>query len=409
MKIKLFFLFLIAFSICSFGQSEENNYKRELKDVDEQWHKIIIPNEMFSKLSSNLTDIRIKGVTKENDTLEIPYLINIVDDKKTIKDQHFKLINKSKNNKGYYFTFQMISEDLINEIILDLKQDNFDWLLTLEGGQNLTNWFTIVNDYRIVSINTDFTNYSYTSIKFSDSKYKYFRVFIKTAKNLDLLSAKIYLKESVKAELRNYEIKNIKKEENKKSKQSEIEVELEMSVPVSNIKIKAKNSFDFYRPFKIKYLKDSLKTKMSWKYIYKNLTSGTLNSIEKNDFKFRSVVLKKFKIIINNNDNKPLYITDIEVNGEIYELNCRFPDTSASYFITYGNLNLKKPIYDISKFANKIPENLSEISIEEEIKIEKTEISKIEPLFKSKIWLWAIMTIFILFVGWFSLKMIKTK
>jgi hypothetical protein len=33
----------------------------------------------------------------------------------------------------------------------------------------------------------------------------------------------------------------------------------------------------------------------------------------------------------------------------------------------------------------------------------------IGPLFKNKAWLWAIMIIIILILGWFSVRMLKTK
>jgi len=62
------------------------------------------------------------------------------------------------------------------------------------------------------------------------------------------------------------------------------------------------------------FIKDSLKTEQGWKYNYRTLTNGTLNSIEKNDFKFTGRTVQKLKIYINNHHNQPLKIKDIFTN-----------------------------------------------------------------------------------------------
>ena len=83
-------LLLIAVYSSSFGQMDDYNYKRELKGVDEQWHKVILPNEIFGKSSQNLTDIRIFGLPENNDTIEAPYLLQLRK-KHPVKKWHLKL------------------------------------------------------------------------------------------------------------------------------------------------------------------------------------------------------------------------------------------------------------------------------------------------------------------------------
>jgi len=41
--------------------------------------------------------------------------------------------------------------------------------------------------------------------------------------------------------------------------------------------------------------------------------------------------------------------------------------------------------------------------------LEKEKIQVIEPLFKNKTWLWTIMAVIILLLGWFSIKMMNKK
>ena len=408
MTFKSYSWLLLLFLLCSnsFGQINQYNYKRELNGISEQWHKVVLPNEVFGKVSQNLSDIRIFGIKENNDTIEAPYLLRLTNDKVSNKDIAFKVINDSWNDKGYYFTFEIPSTEPINQIKLDFGQENFDWRLKVEGSQNQKEWFTITENYRILSIKNRITDFQFTKLTFPSSKYRFFRLLIDSKEKPDLKVASISQQEISKGFLRNYPIKNISTKENKQSKQTEIDIELQSPVPVSKIKIDILDTFDYYRPVTIKYLTDSFKTEKGWKYRYNTLTSGTLNSIEKKHFKFNSTTFQKIKIFIHNHDNQALDIGSINVKGYAHELVARFTEP-ATYFLTYGNNKAVKAQYDIAQFADKIPKKLTAIEIGNEMTIEKEGISVTEPLFKNKNWLWAIMIFIILLLGWFSLKMMR--
>jgi len=384
--IKILSILFILDCSFSYGQIEQYNFKRELKGISEQWHKIILPEDVFGKVSQELTDIRIFGITTNNDTVEVPYLLRLASEKIFIKDVAFLTINTSQNDKGFYFTFEIPTTEPINQIKLDFKQNNFDWRVKLEGSHNQSEWFTIIENYRILSIKNEITDFQFTKLTFPSSKYRFFRLFIDSKEKPELTSASIVQQEITDGTFRNYSIKNFSKKENKERKQTEIDIELEMPVPISYFKINIKDSFDYYRPITIKYLNDSTKTEQGWKYNYNTLTSGTLNSVEKNEFKFSSKTVQKLKILIHNQDNQPLTIDTLNVMGYEYEILARFTD-QATYFLTYGNKIAERPNYDIDRFTDKVPLTLTTLDIDNELIIEKEQISETAPLFKNKNWL----------------------
>lgn len=401
-------LFLITVSSFSYGQMAEYNYKRELNGITDQWHKIILPNELFGKTSRNLTDFRIFGLTESNDTIEAPYLLRLSSEKISIKDVAFKTLNASHNDKGYYFTLEIPTIESINQIKLNFKQENFDWRIRLEGSQDQNEWFTVIENYRILSIKNNQTDFQFTKLTFPSSKYRFFRVFINSQEKPELSVASITQNDITDGTFRKYSAKKINAKENKQTKQTEINVELELPVRVSSINIGVSDTFDYYRPVTIKYLTDSFKTEQGWKHNYSTLTSGTLNSIEKNEFQFSSTTVQKLIIYIDNHDNQPLKIDKVEVKGYVHELVARFTD-QATYFLTYGNKKAAKANYDIERFTENIPETLTALDLGDELTIEKEELQVKAPLFKNKTWLWTIMTVIILLLGWFSLKMVRKK
>lgn len=405
-KISTFLLLLICFY--SYGQMEQYNYKRELQGINNTWHKVILPEDFFEKVSPNLNDIRIYGLTSKSDTIEASYLLQPIKERLVDKEVNFKIINTSHNEKGYYFTFEVTSEEAINQLNLDFKQQNFDWKLVLEGSQNQQEWFTIVDDYRILSIINSETNYQFTKVNFPSSKYQYLRLLVKSEEKPLITNSKITFHKISNGKYNTYSIKNLKTINNKEQQKSILEIDLKSSVPVSSIKLNVTNKFDYYRPITIEYVSDSLKTEKGWIYNYKTLTRGTLNSIEKNEFRFDSRVLSKLKICIFNRDNEPLTVDSITVKGYVYQIVTRFTEP-ATYFLTYGNKKASKPNYDIKRFVSKIPESLTELNLGKEQPIDKKEIQEKDPLFKNKNWLWVVMIVIIVLLGWFSVKMIKSK
>jgi hypothetical protein len=408
MKVKVitslsFMLFVCAISL---GQMSEYNYKIELKGVTNDWHRIVLPNSVFEELDTSLNDIRIFGITAENDTIEVPYLLKIKSEKIKNTTIRFRKINESFNASGHFFTFEIPSETPVNIIKLDFEQQNFDWRVQLDGSQDNKEWFTISKDYRILSINNNLSSYQFSRISFPDSKYRYYRVFIETKDKPILNSATIDFKETKEADFQNYEISKFQSSRNSATKKTEIEITLKERIAVSLIKLNVEDSFDYYRPITIQYLTDSVETEKGWKSNYQTLSTNTLSSIEESSFRFKSRLLQKLKIIIYDGDNQPLAINSVETKGYMHELIGRFTQP-AEFYLVYGNDKPMKANYDIAKFANNIPEKSTDLQLMQPQLIEKTATNSMGPLFENKIWLWLMMGLIILILGYFSLKMIQ--
>ncbi len=213
-------------------------HKRELQGDSALWHKIVLLDGVFGKTKDNLSDMRVFGITENGDTIEAPYLLEIDRGKTESNNVNFKLINQSRDKRGYYFTFELPAE--------------------------------------------------------------------------------------------------------------------------------------------------------------------------KNEFDFQEKVLQNIKITIQNYDNEALKIGDIGAKAAVHYLTARF-SKPARYYLVYGNPNANKPHYDIGHFSDKIPDNPTNLQVGEEKPIYKNNPPKTEALFKNKTWLWAVMAIVVLLLGWFSISMIKKK
>ena len=100
----------------------------------------------------------------------MPYLLRTTAEEVRSRELAFELLNTSRNNTAYFFTFETPGDMAINQVRLDFEQSNFDWNVRLEGSSNQNEWFTLLEDYRIVGIRNERTIYQFTTLNFPDAK-----------------------------------------------------------------------------------------------------------------------------------------------------------------------------------------------------------------------------------------------
>ncbi|WP_375561008.1 hypothetical protein ACE193_00210 [Bernardetia sp. OM2101] len=439
-KIIFQFSFILAFLFLGTSLFAQNFlYKREIKGIKNskqtEWYKLELPVEVVEKTNTDFSDIRIFGVS-ESDTLETPFLTRKIIQTSENKQIDFKIINSSKKDNAYFFTLEKeeSAEEAINLIKLDFENTNFEWLVKLEGSQDQNEWFEILNNYRLVSIQNDFTDYNFTKLIFPNAKYKYYRLEVidkEIYRNQypiklqfpKLNSASVFLQKTTAGNFEDLEVISQNIEVDKERKQTIIDIKLAHSVPIDFLSLEVKNDFDYYRNIQFKYLLDSTITEKGVIYNFVTLHTSTLSSLEKqnniseffiNSSSNSNTKSSHYQIVIDNQDNQPLDIGKVEIKSYVNQLFTRVApvenrDKNVNYFLMYGNQNSSKPNYDIVRFENTIPTDVISLELEAEQKIPQKEVEKVTPLFENSLWLWLLMGTIILVLTVFTFKMMKKQ
>lgn len=395
-------------------QFTDFSYSRALGNQQKGWHQLELPEDINAKTKAGFADIRILGVTETGDSLEVPFLelqnFQAANKKPKANIPAFEIINQSKRKEGAYYTFKLLDEREITAFKLHFKNLNFDWLVNLEGSHNQQKWFNILEDYRILGIKNGLTNYKFTTLKFPKSDFNYYRVLIKNKTDEALVSAEI---ETVPERLQQkYHILNINPEkliENNNKKQTEIFLSLPYILTAENLTIKIKNDWDFYRRISIHKLSDSIKMKDGKRAHYHSFKNTILNSWDGNVIRLsKHQKIQHLKIIIYNEDNMPLEIESISVKYPIHKLAFRLPE-KAGCTLFYGNHKATKPNYDLSYFKNKIPNELPNVALGNEVNVAtlSASVSKSNKII-NKYFIWLFLGFTILLLAGFSLKMLRS-
>ncbi len=398
----------LLWAIQIFGQVEDYEYRTPIIDAQSGWNSIILPSEMLSQAKDDLSDIRIyRNIPKSDKSIEQPYIIEIQESKNEKTDVQFKIINPTVKRGVYSYTFELSNQKSVNRIHLNFSNKNFDWLVHLEGSMDQNSWSTITHNYRIVSLKNSYTDFQYTDLSIPESKFNFYKISFSSSLKPNLKNATLSKEVKSKSSYTTYPIQGSKKEDSEDSKTTTIELDLGKKLPVSQIEMNCTSTNDYYRPIKIEGVVDSFETEKGWKYRYTLLYQGTLNSINENAFSFLNRLFQKFRITIKNFDNQPLSFNGYSAKGPNYRLITRLDDTE-NIILCYGNEKANSPLYDISYFKEKIPNDPHEASLGDAGHFPKGSTTT-NPLFKNKWWLWGLLILVIILLGVFTLKMLKEE
>ncbi|MCB9234657.1 MAG: DUF3999 family protein [Bacteroidia bacterium] len=413
MKNKAFYLilaFLIPFGIRA--QIGNYEYRREIGQIRDTWHEIEIPDEVFGKVQPDLADLRIYGFTGSGDTVEAPYMLNVHEAKAEFEDRRFRVYRQYWWGDSYYVIFEVLDEGGVNEIRLNFPNKTFDWKIELEGSDNQASWAHIIDDYRVVRVSTEQIDYDRTTVRFPIVRYRYLKVKI-PEKALGSGASAITLEKSIfRGRQKNFTEFEYSVTEDKNRQESIVEITLPQPVPLSWIRIPVENQYDFYRNITVEYSAQTTVMGRGWQ----SVTTGVISSVEDPWFKFGDVIAGKIRVRVKNYDNEPLSFGKPELGGDIYSLTARFTQPG-KYFLAYGSPRAHAPVYDLSNFVKNIPDQPQMATLGEELRQtesgavlkagEEPAEEKSQPLLESKLWLWGVMGVVILILGFFTLRMMR--
>lgn len=392
------------------AQIEGYSFKRQLNKVEkENYYTLLLSPEVIARSKSNLSDIRIYNIA-DKDTAEVPYLMNWMGSNIKEVSIPFELINDTYNEKCCsYVTLKFPKKQAINQIKLNVSDSNFDKSLQIEGSNDNKQWFTIKEHLRIVRFRNASEDYSYTTLNFNSSEFTYFRIKFDDdgSPRINVIEAYAFENQLIEGKYTELKVLGKKQTENKKEKISEVIVDFPYSYLVNYITIKSNTKNDFYRNINIYGSNGTIKTGKGDLENWYMINTTVFSSIENNIIFCNNSKTKKLKIEIINYDNEPIVLDEIKAFAEQCQLVANLPP-SENLYIAYGKENDNAPNYDLVHFKDKIPNELSNVDYgSEQVKI--ISINKPDQIIKSKVWLWIVMGVVLVIIGYFALSMLKKE
>lgn len=401
MKINKILIFLAFITHCSLFAQQHFKYYREVIPAAEGWNAIELNDSIVSTLYGNIHGLRLFQTTPA-DTFETPYLLQFGNEKWIENMVYSEILNKGYTSNSFEYLIDQKENNVTNYLNIFLRNKDFDYKVKLEGSNDLKNWLTIGEDFRIADIKIDQNEFRSNALYFSPCNFRYFKVSIIGAKEIDLYKTTLKIKEKKEGK---HQILTLtpNSEYNKENNTSTHYIEFDAPTALSGIEPKINYTGDYLRNATLFILRDSVKTKNGNKPNWEFVTSMQLSSLHSNYIPFSPLITKSVKWEVEELDNPPLKIDSVLMKKPSVFLVSQL-STKNNYTLFYGNPNIHKPNYDIANFASSIPDSLPFASLKNENKV---IVSYKNPLITSELWLWTILVIVIVIMGYFTLKMIK--
>jgi hypothetical protein len=224
-------------------------------------------------------------------------------------------------------------------------------------------WFGLINNASLSPIYSEESSSGFSTVSIPTCFYKYLKIDFNDKKTLpiNILNVGFFNSEISKETLLKapYKSKSIK--ELKLGKKTQIQINFDNPQIINQISFTISNP-KFYKRNVSVYKKATRKVKHKFENYQEQLASFELNSEANNTFDISQIFEKELFIEIENQDNQPLTISDIQFfQIPIYIIT----DLKANenYTITTGNKDLNTPQYDLENFKNSISTNLPEAQI----------------------------------------------
>jgi hypothetical protein len=419
-------LMMLMLCISAHAQLHTYEYQRKINAAAEGWYRIPLSPEVLARTKSGMNDLRIYNITGK-DTVEIAYLQQSLGDKRTETAVPSELIRHSNTEKSYSIvTLKFPSKKLINEIILDVSESNFDKWIKVQGSTDNKKWTTIRERARIVGFDNGEADYRYTRLKFRPVEYTYFRLVMNDewTNPITVTGAHAY---QVRTDEGRYEDLAIQKQvikENRQLKATEIYLDLAYEYHVDHLVISPKTKEDFYRNINVYRYDGGQKTKQGIIDRWVMISTGVFSSF--GDYSHSRDTLdadglptttlpchankaKRLKIEIINKDDQPVEIGSIKLFGETRQLVSKLP--AGNVVLAFGKGFSPAPEYDLVYFRQNIPSTLNTASLGEERMIsassQKGEKEPQEAIIEDKIWMWIAMGVILLLIIVFSMSMLR--
>jgi hypothetical protein len=368
-------------------------------------HKMVIPVDLRSISKNDLSDFRILD-SKGN---EVPYFVDRnLEITSNSSFAAYKIVSKTEiPKKQSIFIFEN-PEKKINQVVLNIANYDGEKTYALSGSNNLLEWFGIANNNYLTDLSTLNATYVSKTISFPLNNYKYIKIDLDDKKSLPIriISVGNFDFKTITTPFLpvNYSKKTVT--ELKSDKKTLLYFEFENPTDIEEIKFLISGPKLYKRYVKI-YKNSTRKVKHKLETYQEFITNFELNSTANNTLTLAGIREKSFYIEIDNQDNPPLFIDDVQFFQRPISIIADLK-VNQSYSIKTGNPNLAAPIYDIESFKNNISTNLPTTIIYDVKMTKKTVSNTTSKSFWQQPWfMWTCICVTAIGILYFASSLVK--
>ncbi|KIX20846.1 hypothetical protein SY27_13295 [Flavobacterium sp. 316] len=400
-QMKKFSSLVVLMFVSFFGLAQ--NYKGEIKNIKQEGlHQVQLSPEVRAIANENLDFLRIFDANKS----EVPYVIANFKEE-SVQYNSFKIISKrSIKDSVTSIVVQNETGKKINQFNLKVGNTALTKRYSISGSNDTIAWFGLVAKETLSDLVAKNGTALEKTIYFPANSYKYLRIDFNDKKSLPIDVQAIGMYENQFLSEKLVTISDFKYDivQDKEKKQTKIIFSAGNKYQVDAITFSVLTEF-YVREARI-VVKKERKIKKRVEHYDEVIAYFDLNSKNDRTIYFNSLQEKEFIIEIENQDNQPLEISNIELFQKPVTIISKLK-ANQNYEVVIDT-TLTKPQYDLQNFikSSQIDYPKATIFNFKKIDLEKTNASE-KPFWQSKAFMWICILFGIVIIGYFSIGLLK--
>ncbi|MEP6737009.1 MAG: hypothetical protein ABJA70_15915 [Chryseolinea sp.] len=404
MKFVVFIAGLLAAAVDVTGQKLVGESKLPPVEHD-GFYRIVISPSLSSHLNRGFTNIRIH----DDKGSEVPYLFESERANHfTTTFKNYDIIEKRQvRSCCTTLTLANVDGHSINNISLSIKNAEVTKNATLLGSDDKENWYALKDQFIINSIANTKKTSEINIVDFPLSNYSYYRVIISDSLTapLNILGAGYYETKSEEGKYSKVPVKVLARD-SISVKKTFLALSFDSAQVLDRLFIKMKGAPYFLREAELFIKRRRTNRKKAVEYYFDYVSPFVLSSKQSSVIELNAEFVKELRIVVQNKDNPPLQVSDIEA----YQLNrylTAWLSAGQSYSVAIGGRELQAPAYDIGHFKDKIPADITTLEASPFKMFDNVSVAASKTFFTSSVFVWVAIVLVIGVLGFMAVRMAR--
>lgn len=381
------------------------------------FHSILLETEVTAQLRPGYPDLRILD---ENGVQSAYILRHEERSEKWTNFVEYDIISKEYDHYDWYwdrddrYIIKVGKNKTIDHIVLKIANFEDTRSVYISGSYDGKQWYVIKDHFTLHNIVSEDEDHQYKVLHFPKSTYPYYKLMVGDGWHddpINVLAAGYFIDEVAFGKYRKVEMPPFTQTDSMAIKQTIVNVPWNDGNYIDKIAFDIGGADMYHRHVEV--LNKVPETDTS--FTYQKVRDLWVSSTHLNEIHFNKLHSYGLKVIIHNNDDKPLFINDIKyLQLNTYLISDLDPATD--YYLAYGHDSIPAPVYDLTYFRSDIPEDLPTAVIDDlrmipirviDIQEESSPETETAPAFyEKKMFIWIVIGCCAFLLGYMSTRML---
>jgi hypothetical protein len=369
------------------------------------FHKILLSPAITGAVQADFADLRLQDAQGR----EVPYLLTREQPlQRTTRFREYELVSqRMQEKKGTSLILRNPQRSRINNISLQIKNASVRKQAQLSGSNDARTWYVINERYELQPIANTAETSEVKLLDFPLSDYEYYKLDINDSLSppLNILKAGYYDTYTEDGKYTRIPGLSVQVADSAARKQTYVRLTLDQPALVDKLTFRVVSPAYYRRTARLGEMQVITgKRKKDTRTAFVSLADFELKSGEETSVLLPGARLEDFYFIIDNADNPPLQLSEIQA----YQLNTYVTaqlEGGQAYRMQFGNERLRAPAYDLAYFGGKIPAEVPVLNTGEMTALSAADSPESTAFFTSNFFIWIALGITILGLGYMSFRL----